>query len=295
MKLMKRTILATFLINGLLCVAQIEGNGQIVTQSIPMENLKKLEINLYANISVDPTLKEELKITGDSNLLPFIDTELIDGVLDLTQLKWIQPSQELIIVIGAPEIEHISLGTNGTISVCNINVEKLAITATIGTVVLQGTVNTLNANAENGTIDAKSVRVQTTYLNIWGEGSAILNTDQLIVMALSPNSCLDLKKRPKKIVGSIEHALKNKPTSLKGVAYIRFKIKNNSLNRNHFYVVGPKPKGGNFSYGFPMMPGSVRKENWTTGTRIYKVNKLGIKKLLRKIRAEDEGEIVELF
>lgn len=77
--------------------------------------------------------------------------------------------------------------------------------------------------------------------------------------------------------------------------FINFKIKNNSANRNHFYVVGPKPNGKKFSYGFPMMPFAKRKEYWTTGTKVYKVNRLGFRKLLITIKAEDENEIVKLF
>jgi len=79
------------------------------------------------------------------------------------------------------------------------------------------------------------------------------------------------------------------------VRYIKFKIKNNSFNRNHFYVVGPKPNGGKFSYGFPMMPGQIRKETWTTGTKIYKTTKLGLRKLLVTIKADDENQVVKLF
>lgn len=77
--------------------------------------------------------------------------------------------------------------------------------------------------------------------------------------------------------------------------FINFKIKNNSFNRNHFVVIGPKPNGRKFSYGFPMMPQAKRKEYWTTGTKVYKVNKLGFRKLLITIKPEDENKVVRLF
>ncbi len=60
-------------------------------------------------------------------------------------------------------------------------------------------------------------------------------------------------------------------------------------------MVGPKKNGGRFSYGFPMMPGFSKKERWTTGTKVYKVNKIGIRKLLVTIKSEDEGKTVKLF
>jgi len=77
--------------------------------------------------------------------------------------------------------------------------------------------------------------------------------------------------------------------------YIDIKIKNNSWARRHFVVVGPKPDGTEFSYGFPMMPGQSKKERWTTGTKIYRENALGIRNLLFTITATDEGKTVKLF
>jgi hypothetical protein len=60
-------------------------------------------------------------------------------------------------------------------------------------------------------------------------------------------------------------------------------------------VVGPKPEGGKFGYGFPMNPNAVRKENWTVGTKVYKVNGLGFRKLIKVIELEDRGKTVALF
>ncbi len=77
--------------------------------------------------------------------------------------------------------------------------------------------------------------------------------------------------------------------------FINFKIENNSFNRNYFVVIGPKPNGRKFSYGFPMMPQATRKEYWTTGTKVYKVNKLGLRKLLISIKPENENKTVKLF
>ena len=79
------------------------------------------------------------------------------------------------------------------------------------------------------------------------------------------------------------------------VRWINFTIKNNSENRNHFVVKGPKLDGSKFGYGFPMMPNEEREERWSVGTKIYKENKLGFRKLLVTIKSKDENTIVNLF
>ena len=44
-----------------------------------------------------------------------------------------------------------------------------------------------------------------------------------------------------------------------------------------------------------MMPNATRKENWTIGTKTYKVNGLGLRKLLVIIKKEDANTTVKLF
>ncbi len=97
-------------------------------------------------------------------------------------------------------------------------------------------------------------------------------------------------KSDAKAIESEDNIAKN--TAIK---YINFKIKNNSLTRNHFIVRGPKPDGSEFGYGFPMMPQTIRKENWTTGTKVFRVGPLGKQTLLITIKEGDENKTVNLF
>ena len=77
--------------------------------------------------------------------------------------------------------------------------------------------------------------------------------------------------------------------------FIRFSIENTSAKTINCYVKGKKPTGGKFSYGFPMKPGQIREKDWSIGSKVYIVNKLGIPKLLTVIEPEDEHEVVDLF
>lgn len=275
-------------------LGQVKGNKKIETKFFHVENLEELEIGLYANIIVDVAGKEGMTITADNNLFKHIDAEVVDGKLNLSQLKWIQPSVEMIIKIGAPNLNWIQNGTNNDIEINNVSKNNFAVSALNGTIRLNGKVETLNVNAENGTVDASKVKCNTVNLNIWGDGKGIVAPIELLNAKLSNSAVLELKSKPNKIKGNIKEALSNN-SAVSEIRYINFKIKNNSNNRYNFYVVGPKPNGKKFSYGFPMMPGSTRKESWTTGTKIYKVGTLGMKTLIRKIKFSDENKIVNLF
>jgi hypothetical protein len=99
---------------------------------------------------------------------------------------------------------------------------------------------------------------------------------------------LTLVNTPKSLKGDTEKVISESKKYINlYIKWINFKIKNNSWNRNNFVVVRPKRDGSMFSYDFPMMPKTTRKEKCSVGTKIYKVNKLGLRTLLIKIKQED--------
>ena len=292
---MKKIIALIFLVS-LPVISQVKGNKTIETRAFKTTNLKDIKINLYANITIDQSAEEGIKITADSNLFDKIDTEVVDGKLHLNQLEWIQPSQDIVITIGAPKLKRVEKGTHKTLRIVNVKNDYLQIMAPIGKVVVSGKTKQLNLGIENGIVDASNMIAENARVNIWSSGNASLYVENEIYSILNEDARLELKNTPKFLKGDTKQYLKKQEKKQKQeMKWIRFKIKNNSWNRNQFVVVGPKEDGSKFSYGFPMMPGKVRKENWSIGTKIYKVSKIGFRKLLVTIKAEDEAKTVKLF
>ncbi len=292
---MKQITLVLLLV-GITGIAQIKGNKNIETRTFSVVGLTDLEMGLYAKVEIDQAATEEISITTDSNLFNLIDYEVVDGTLKLSQKGWIQPSQDLIIKIGMPNMKRIQLDVHETMLLKNIEKEHISLMALNGTIVASGHVKSVGIGAENGTIDASKLNAKDAFLNIWGSGKAVVNASNLIESTLSSDARLEIIGTPKVLKGDTKKAiakLSKQPT--KPLKWVRFKIKNNSTNRNQFAVIGPKSDGSRFGYGFPMMPFATKKERWTTGTKIYKVNKVGLKSLLVTIKAEDEGKTVKLF
>ena len=292
---MKKIIIIALLITASIN-AQIKGNKNIETRTFSIVNVEQIKVNLYAKITIDYAAKEMMTITADSNLFDNIDTEVLEGKLHLNQLKWIQPSQKINITIGAPNLRRVETGTHETLQLINVDSEYLNVMAPIGHVIVSGNVKQFNIGIENGKIDASKLIAENVRANIWGNGKAKVYAENEIYSIIKNDGRLILVNTPKLLKGDTKKALveTQKAENIK-VKWIRFKIKNNSRNRNHFVVVGPKSDGSKFGYGFPMMPFSTRKENWSVGTKVYKVNKLGLRKLLLKIKPEDEGKTVKLF
>ena len=278
--------------------AQINGNGKLTTSTIALSGLEEIDIQFNANITLDYSARETMTITAEENIIEYIGQVFENRKLTLDQIKWIEPSKTPIIVIGTPNLKKLYQGTHSSTYITNINSEKLCINGNVGKVYASGSCQQVKVNISGTDIDLSQTDIGYADVAIKGRATVILDKVNTLETKLNRNANLLLRSEPNKYIGdskkNIEECVSmNKPDPT--IKYINFKIKNNSWSRNHFTVVGPKKNGSTFSYGFPMMPGSSKSENWSVGTKIYKEGKLGRRKLLVTITAEDEGQVVKLF
>lgn len=291
-----KKLMTLLLLVSISSLAQTKGNKKIEKRFYKIENLEELTVDLNAKIIVDLAREEGMSIEMDENLFDKIDTQILNGKLELGQLKWIEPSKEIIIIIGAPKLKRVVQDTHRTLRIENVNNMSLNVLAALGKVIISGKTNNLRLGIENGEIDASQLKVKNSRVIIWGWGKAKVLVDNELFAKLGEDAKLEVVNKPKKLLGDARKYFRKKEELLdEDIKWISFKIKNNSWNRNHFVVVGPKQNGGRFSYGFPMMPGFSKKERWTVGTKVYKVNKIGLRKLLVTITAKDEGKTIQLF
>ncbi|MEM6719607.1 MAG: DUF2807 domain-containing protein [Bacteroidota bacterium] len=295
-----KKILLTLLFIGNFAFAQVNGNKKIITRTFPLENIQKIKINFYAKITIDPSAEEGMTITTDENVMDLIGKEVVDNTLYLDQIKWIEPSQATIM-IGAPNLRHVETGTHDLTKIINVDNDYLQLTAPIGKIILEGKTKEFRLGVELANVDASKLVAENANVNIWSWGNAKVNVINTLNAEVKNRGKLIYVNTPKKLKkktrkdGQIISAETSDTIKNPNAEWIHFKIKNNNSNRNNFFVVGPKKDGSKFSYGFPMMPNSTRKENWTVGTRIYKVNGLGLRKLLVTIKKEDADTTVKLF
>ncbi|MFD1061655.1 GIN domain-containing protein [Winogradskyella litorisediminis] len=296
---MKKLSLLLMLV-GFAGLAQIKGNNNVETRTFPFENVETIKIDLYANITIDNSAIASLEITADSNLFKYIDTEIVDGTIHFSQLKWIAPTQKISIKIGAPNLKRVVHDTHDKTIITNVNNAILRVNANIGKVIIEGKTKELRLGTEIGHIDASNIEAEKVFVNLWDSGTIKVNPTKYLWADVSNDGKLLYTQLPKdnkiktKSGGMVESS-SNYKMKKEDIKWISFKIKNNSSNRNQFIVKGPKADGSYFGYGFPMMPNSKRKEKWSVGTKIYKQNALGFKKLLVIITPEDEGKVVNLF
>jgi len=275
--------------------AQVKGNGNIVTKILPLENFDAIKIDLTTDLYVDLEGKNTISITTDENLIELIDRKVRGNALLLDQKEWIAPTQRVVVRISASQLNQINCGAHSLVKIDGLNQEKFKVKANVGRIFLSGQVAKLQVENEVAKVDASELTVAEAKISISSWGSVIANVTELIDTDIDKSAQLVLVREPENYRGDAKEVFSKNLKEPENVNWINFKIKNNSFSRKQFYVVGPKKDGSRFSYGFPMMPGATRKENWTIGSKIYKVSKLGLRKLLVTIKASDENQTVKLF
>ena len=274
-------------------LAQVKGNKDIVTKNFDLENVNTINVQMYAKVYIDANADSVMSIKADSNLIDLIGKEVVDGKLTLDQIEWIKPSQDIIITIGAPGLQKLIHGTHDITSVANLKQDNFKVETNVGTINLQGSVQNLIVDNKLANIKAGNLIAQNAEVIISGRGKVKLNVTGELDTNLDKNARLELVGQPEKITGN--YSKESQPKPITKLVYVNFKLKNNSWNRNHFYVEGPNPDGTSFSYGFPIMPGLTRAERWTVGTKVYLDKKIGKRQLLYTVTAAAEGKTVKLF
>lgn len=297
---MKKLVFLLIGIVPALGLAQKKGNKNIVTETFAYESIRSVIVNLYAEVQIDASAADnEFTITIDENLLDKVDRTLDEhGRLTIVQTEWIQPSARIKISIGAPDLERVQQEVHETVIVNNLNRESFNSMAILGRIELYGKVTEYQVNGEIGYTDARGLETEKVYLNLWDRGRMDLGTAQEIQGKVEEGGIVIYRGAAHvKTTGKGQVLSANQSTTAinPDARFIKFDVKNNSLKRINCYVVGPKPDGSKFSYGFPMSPGQTRAKDWSIGSKVYKVSALGTRKLLREITAEDEGQKVNLY
>lgn len=296
---MRFFIISLFTLLSINSFAQINGNGNIETITVDVAGIKDIDIQFNANITLDYSQEEVMKITADENVMEFIGRKFKNGKLTLDQIKWISPSKWPTITIGTPSLSKVYQGTHSTTTLVNTKAEDLILEGNVGKIIASGTVSNLKVRTEGTFIDLSNMTISNAYVELQDDGTRVmLDKVDNLETKLDSEVELILLSEPKNHTGDKKiHSNSKKAFDYvdESIKWIKFKIKNNSWKRNHFVVVGPKKDGTTFSYGFPMMPGTTREENWTVGTKIYKDGKLWSNQLLVTISDEDAGKTVKLF
>ena len=128
---------------------QVVGNKEVITKTYELGEIYKVDVQMYAKVIIDMEREAGITITGESNVIDLIRRKERGGRLLLDQKEWIEPTQDIIIEIGAPGLREVEMGTHDRTVVKNISGNIFKVEAPIGEVILDGTVEELRVKSTN--------------------------------------------------------------------------------------------------------------------------------------------------
>lgn len=173
-----RVLLCLFscLLATVICGCGKRGSGVEATQNREVEAFTRVEINGGFTVSLNVAEERGLAVTGDDNLLDFVDSQVDDGLLVVQTTESIRPDLPLQLVISAPSFREVFFTGAVDFTVLDLSGDFLSLNcegACSGTLV--GHVRELRIIAEGASsIDARELVATDGFIEIQGAGEAVV-------------------------------------------------------------------------------------------------------------------------
>jgi hypothetical protein len=161
------------------------GKGICKTELHNMPVFTAIESSIAANITIIHSSIPTVSVTAQENLLPYIQTNVVNGKLYISTGNRSMHSDSLIsIKVSVPDIEEISLSGFGIIS-SDIPVERISLSG-VGEISCSGQTNDVQASLTgSGTINLVGMRVSNADVHISGTGNIKVNVKEQLYVSIS--------------------------------------------------------------------------------------------------------------
>ena len=120
----KLVIIALFTLTINSCSDVLEGNGQIVTQELLIENFTGFNVTGSINVKIIESDELEVYATGDSNIVDIISNNVSNGIWDIRLTNNNVGNFDLEIEIYSPDLNSIKTNGSSTVDIESINSES---------------------------------------------------------------------------------------------------------------------------------------------------------------------------
>ena len=155
--------------------SDMKGNGNLVTETRDLPEFAEIAINIaYDKITVNAGSHQSFIITGDENIVPLVQTQVINGVLQISSDSSFNTKAESEIIIEMESIASFTFDGVGESVINNLNEDNFIYTLNgVGSCKLFGNVNKLEISVNGvGSVDAQNLIAEDVIISLNGVGSA---------------------------------------------------------------------------------------------------------------------------
>ncbi len=164
------TLLASVALFG--CTGE-PGSGTAAEDTRSVSEFDEVVVSGAVQLELSLGKKPALKLSGDDNLLPLIETKVEGSKLTISSKKSLSPKLPLRIELSAKNVKRVALNGAGKITVEGVDNDALAVELSgAGDVLLKGKTKQLKLSFSGaGKADAKGLAADSVSVSISGAGS----------------------------------------------------------------------------------------------------------------------------
>jgi hypothetical protein len=167
----------------------VPGSGVVKTESRSVANFAAVDLKCVGKVVITQSGKEALSVTAEDNLLPLLQTQVVDGTLqiDLASGVDLKPTKSIEFDIDVKKLTNLTVSGAGSIQANQIAGKELTVALPgAGSVVLSGKVTDLHMTLEGaGNLDAAQLKTDEATVDNSGVGRVVVNADKRLKVSLS--------------------------------------------------------------------------------------------------------------
>jgi hypothetical protein len=107
----------------------VRGSGQVVTQERAVNPFTRIDFSGLGDLEVQLGDKQALQIEAEKNLLPYLETDVRGGTLQIAiqQNVNLQPSEPIVFSVTVPSLEAISISGLGRVRAPQLEADRFSI------------------------------------------------------------------------------------------------------------------------------------------------------------------------
>lgn len=165
------------------------GSGQVKREVRSVSSFRGIRLTGIGQVTVRQTGRESLSVEAEDNILPLLQTKVINEtlVLDVQDNTTIQPTEPIRYDIEVKQLDQLQLSGAGAMEVLDLSTPALSVTVSgTGRLTLAGEAEALEVGVSGtGGVEAENLITQRAEINSRGVGEAIVHTQEDLKVNIS--------------------------------------------------------------------------------------------------------------
>ena len=167
-------IIIIFFIKNNLTKNNIEGSGNIISESRELNNFTSIILLGSIDVNIKTSESNNCVVVADDNLIPYIKTEVVNNKLNISLNESYSSEEKLVVNINTPNYDEVSLSGSGNINILDFKNNNLSLNISgSGNITGNGEVEILVVKINgSGNLMSKEIKSKSATIIINGSGDA---------------------------------------------------------------------------------------------------------------------------